>query len=144
MLNSNNIYTPKISDLAVPCLFTADDLVLISESKEGLQQHLNVSEKYCRDWKLSVNIDKTQVVTFNKNEKLIEKENVFCRKQAIDSVKGCKYLGIWLDCNGKFNNAMNELAKKGMKATYSINKLSTCNYISTELLLKTYASMINQ
>ena len=42
LLNSNNIDTPKIFDLAVPCLFRGDDLVLISESKEGLQQHLNV------------------------------------------------------------------------------------------------------
>ena len=29
-----------------------------------------------------------------------------------------------------------------MKATHSIYKLSTCNYISTEVLLKTYKSMI--
>ena len=95
LLNSNNIDTPKISDLAVPCLFWADDLVLISESERG---------------------------------------KVFYRKQSIDSVKGYKYLGIWLDCNGKFNRAMNESAKKGMKATHSIYKLSTCNYISTEVL----------
>ena len=95
------IDTRKISDLAVPCLFWADDLVLISESEEGLQQHLNVLKKYCKDWKLSVNTDKTQVVIFNKNGKLIKKEKVFYRKQSIDSVKGYKYLGIWLDCNGK-------------------------------------------
>ena len=35
---------------------------------------------------------------------------------------------------------MNELAKRGMKATHSIYKLSTSNYISTKLLLKTYES----
>ena len=29
-----------------------------------------------------------------------------------------------------------------MKATHSIYKLSACNYISSELLLKTYKSMI--
>ena len=98
--------------MAVPCLFWADDLVLISESKEGLQQHLNVLEKYCKDWKLNVNTDKTQVVIFNKNGKLIEKEKVFYRKQGIDSVKGYKCLGIRLDCNGNFNRAMNELAKQ--------------------------------
>ena len=111
-LNTNNIYTTKISDLAVPCLFWANDLVLILESKEGLQQHLNVSEKYCKDWKLIVNTDKTQVVIFNKNGKLIEKEKVLYKKQGIDSVKDYKYLEIWLDCNGKFSRAMNELAKK--------------------------------
>ena len=84
LLHSNNIDTPKITDLAVPCLFWADDFVLILESKEGLQQHLNVLEKYCKDWKLSVNTDKTQVVIFNKNGKLIKKEKVFYRKQSID------------------------------------------------------------
>ena len=112
LLNSTNIDTPNISDLTVPGLSWADDLVLISESKEGLQQHLNVLEKYCKDWKLSVNTVKTQVVIFNKNGKLIKKEKIFYRQQGIDSVKGYKYLGIWLDCNGKFNRAMNELAKK--------------------------------
>ena len=142
LLDSNNIYTPKISDLAVPCLLGTNDLVLISESKEGLQQHLNVLEKYCKDWKLSVNTDKTKVVIFNKNGKLIEKEKAFYRKQGIDSVKGYKYLIIWLNCNGKFNRAMNKLAKTGMKATHSIYKLSACNYLSTELLLKTHESMI--
>ena len=45
LLNSNNIYTPKISDLAVSCLFWADDLVLKSEAKKGLQQRLDVLEK---------------------------------------------------------------------------------------------------
>ena len=73
--------------------------------------------------KLSVNTDKTQVVIFNKNGKLIEKEKALYRKQGIDSVKGYKYLRIWLDSNGKFNRTMNELARKGMKATHSIYKL---------------------
>ena len=69
LLNNNNIDIPNISNLAVPCLFWADDLVLMSESKEGLQQHLNVLEKYCKVWKPSVNTDKTQLVIFNKNGK---------------------------------------------------------------------------
>ena len=69
LVNSNNIDTPKIFNLAVACLFWTDDLVLIGESKEGLQQHSNALGKYCKNWKLSVNTDKTQVVIFNKNGK---------------------------------------------------------------------------
>ena len=37
---------------------------------------------------------------------------LFYRKEGIDSVKGYKYLEIWLVCNGKFNKKMNELAKQ--------------------------------
>ena len=59
-----------------------------------------------------VNTDKTQVVIFHKHGKLIGKEKLFYRKQGIDSVKGYKYLEIWLVCNGKFIGTMNELTKQ--------------------------------
>ena len=140
LLNSNNINTSKISGLAVPCLFWADDLVLrikrrFTATFECFRKVLQRLETRCK------HSDKTQVVIFNINGKLI-KEKVFYRKQGIGSVKGSKDLGIWLDCNGKFNRPMNELAKEGMKATHSVYKSSTYSYISTEVLLKTYESMI--
>ena len=81
LLNSNNNDAPKISNLEVLCLFWVDDLLLISDSKEGLHQHLDVLEKYCKDWKLSVNNDKIKVVTFNKNGKLIKNEKLEKRKR---------------------------------------------------------------
>ena len=35
-------YAPTINPIKIPCLFWADDLVLISTTKEGLQNQLNV------------------------------------------------------------------------------------------------------
>ena len=48
------------------CLMYADDLILLSKSKEGLQNCINKLSDYCKRWNLTVNTSKTQVVIFNK------------------------------------------------------------------------------
>ena len=52
-----------------------DDIVLISESAKGLQNCLNKLSTYCDIWNLSVNIDKSKVIIFNKCGKVIKKDN---------------------------------------------------------------------
>ena len=47
-----------INDIKIPYLFWADDLVLISTTKDGLQNQLNVVNDYCSDWKLTLNAEK--------------------------------------------------------------------------------------
>ena len=48
----------------------ADDTVLMSETKEGMQQSLNIFQLYCDLWKLDVNINKTKVMVFSKKKNL--------------------------------------------------------------------------
>ena len=45
--------------IAVQILLYADDIVLISDSPEGLQRHLNALKLFCMDKSLSINMDKT-------------------------------------------------------------------------------------
>jgi hypothetical protein len=42
----------RAGDLSVTCLLYADDFVLLSESKSGLQFSLNILGTYCSNWKL--------------------------------------------------------------------------------------------
>jgi hypothetical protein len=44
----------------VKCLLFADDLVLLSPNKEGLQQHLDLLYRLCQTWALTVNLSKTK------------------------------------------------------------------------------------
>ena len=44
----------------------ADDMVIFSETKEGLQKGLNNLDVYCWKWDISVNTRKTKVVVFRK------------------------------------------------------------------------------
>ena len=48
----------------VTSLSFADDLVILSNTSEGLQNSLNKLEKYCFDWQLTVITKKTKVMIF--------------------------------------------------------------------------------
>ena len=56
-------------------LMYADDMVLFSESIEGLQSLLNELSHYCETWKLSNNVEKSQVLVFRKGGKSKPGEN---------------------------------------------------------------------
>ena len=47
-------------------LLCADDLVLLSPTKEGLQQHLGLLHRFFQTWALSVNLSKTKIMVFQK------------------------------------------------------------------------------
>jgi hypothetical protein len=68
-LKSGNCYPVHIGEISVNYLLYADDIVLLSESKSGLQNCLNILEIYCCNWKLQVNVEKSKVLIFNSNGK---------------------------------------------------------------------------
>ena len=59
-------------------LLNADDTVLMSESPNGLQSALNVYNDYCKEWKLTVNINKSKVVIFSKGRQTNYSFVFFC------------------------------------------------------------------
>ena len=105
----------------VVCLLLyADDLVLISESPEELQEMLNVLDKWCKKWQISINCSKSKIVHYRKQN--IEKTNF---KFAIDGkpleiVNRYKYLGIILDEHLDYNVTANVLAESGQRALGAI------------------------
>jgi hypothetical protein len=64
-----------INDSSEKIVFFSDDLVIFSESDKGLQNALYKLQKYCFDWQLTVNINKTKILTFQKTYKLKAIEN---------------------------------------------------------------------
>ena len=55
-----------IGMLKLYLLLYADDIVIFSNTSEGLQKGLDILSDYCQKWKLTVNIDKTKVMVFRK------------------------------------------------------------------------------
>ncbi len=51
-----------LHDSQIRCLLYADDLVLLSPTKHGLQQNLDLLEQYCQTWALTVNLKKTNIM----------------------------------------------------------------------------------
>ena len=58
--NSQDIYIY----LKTVILLYADDTVLFSDSETDMQHALNIFHSYCKTWKLTVNVEKTNIVVF--------------------------------------------------------------------------------
>ena len=96
--NDSNIY---LGNTKVNALMYADDLILLSETKEGLQNLINKVNDFCTERKLSINTKKTKVMVFNRGNKLI-KADLFSNNILLESVKTFKYLGITVSAKKLF------------------------------------------
>jgi hypothetical protein len=117
-----NDKTPVLNNMKISHLLYADDMVLLARSEEDIQKSVNSVDKFCKDWGLQVNTDKSKVMVFNTKGSLI-KTNVKCGDTKLDDVMSYKYLGICFHINCKFQNARQDLLDRSFKAMY---KLTSC------------------
>ena len=91
----------SIGAIAINSMSWADDLVIASLSKEGLQSCLNKLSLYCKKWGLEVNVEKTKTMTFSK--RFTRTEPLFLNETEIENVRSIHYLGfdIMFNCNIK-------------------------------------------
>ncbi|MCO5573659.1 hypothetical protein L7F22_027431 [Adiantum nelumboides] len=86
-----DIYGDAGSSLAgvmIPLLMYADDVVLISDSPEGLQRQLDALQRFCADKDLIVNLGKTKVIMFNTTQAWVTRaEHQFTfREEVVEQV----------------------------------------------------------
>ena len=105
----------------INCLMYADDLVLLSESEEGLQNCLIQLYNYCEKWGLYVNVKKTKSLVFNNTGRLFPIK-LHYDKLEIENVRSYTYLGINFSISGTFTEAKNDLHKRGLKAYFKLKK----------------------
>ncbi|MCO5579302.1 hypothetical protein L7F22_033156 [Adiantum nelumboides] len=55
----------SLAGVLVPLLLCADNVVLISDSPEGLQRQLDALQRFCADRDLTMNLGKTKIMVFN-------------------------------------------------------------------------------
>ena len=86
-----------INNESVSILLYADDIVLIAECEKDLQDMLNFVSDWCLQWKLNVNVNKTQVVHY-RNVSIPKTRFVFtCGTSNLEVVSQYKYLGLIID-----------------------------------------------
>ncbi len=112
-----------LHDSQIRCLLYADDLVLLSPTKHGLQQNLDLLEQYCQSWALTVNLKKTNIMIFQKRSRSQGTEHIFTLgTNQITHTSHYNYLGLKITSTGNFNHAVNELRDKARRAFYAINR----------------------
>ena len=94
----------------------ADDLVIVSSSKDGLQEKLNNLSKFADSKDLTINTKKSQIMIFNKAGKLLDKDIFTIKGQKLDIVQKYTYLGVDIPSSGTFGISTAELTSKARKA----------------------------
>jgi len=127
-------------------LLYADDLVLVSETENGMQTLLNNVEAYCRKWHLIINSQKSKVMMFHKTQnKNPHSINFSIDNKELEMVSSYKYLGHVL-CNSRniHKDMYAHLVTQAQKATYALkeNTRSTVGYLPPKLSLKMFDTHI--
>ena len=93
----------------------ADDLVILSESKTGLQRCLDKLSKYSKTKLLTVSVKKSKTMVLNLAGRFIRDVFTLDEKE-LEPVQTFCYLGVDIKCSGTVKHALNVLNDKGSKA----------------------------
>ena len=131
-----------ISDHQLSELLYADDLVVLSTSKKGLQKFLDELNIFCLNKKLDVNLSKTKCITFSRRGD--KEKNVFTfNGKPIDNADSYKYLGVVFSRkNASFNKTMYDLSIKANKAMHALHTKFKLSNVPIKVLFKIFDAMI--
>ena len=130
----------NIYDFYLILLLFADDMVLFSHSKQGLQRGLDRFYNYCVDWGLIVNIQKTKCLVFKKGGKRSAQDIWFYNGEPLETVLTFKYLGFVFASSGRFKKGIENVVLKGQRACFKM--ISTIKDFSS-LYPKNQISLFN-
>ena len=81
--------------LEIFLLLYADDTIILSNTAEGLQNALDTYSRYCAQWKLTVNYNKSKILIFSNQTQTDFSDNEFLLdNEKLEIVTEFKYLGI--------------------------------------------------
>ena len=106
-------------------LLYVDDLIILSRSKLGLQNCLNVLSSYCKSWMLTINPKKTKIMIFQRCTRKCEHTgNLRIGNEVIDVVQNYTYLGTRITFSGNFTLSLEHLRQKALHALFSLRPVS--------------------
>jgi hypothetical protein len=111
----------RIGNVKISILVYADDIMLVSPVKIGIAKMLIKTQEYMEEWKIKINLDKTNYIQFGR-QKIIDYE-LIVNEIKINRVKTMKYLGMTFDEKLNFNEHVKERTKKCMKAVYGLHAI---------------------
>ena len=124
-------------------LLFADDLVLLSDTVDGLQNQLNILRTRSQRLGLEINNQKTQVVVFRKGGHIAKREKWYYGDTELLIVNAYKYLGLDFTTRLSFNNATRPFVAKAKQSNYAVYKsLNNLNCYSFDVYMKLFDSKV--
>ena len=123
---SQDIGVHITEEYKINCILWADDIILLSESEDGLNILLGELKEYSDLNQLKVNTDKTKCMIFNRTGRLIRR-NFYLGSTKLENVRSYKYLGLTITPSGEIRTALDDLRSRALKAYMALkNKLGVC------------------
>ena len=131
---------PRIKELQISAIMYADDIMLMSTTRKGLEKMLKETASYLKEWKIKMNLNNTNYMVVG--EERIHECPIIINNECIQRGTKIKYLGVTIDNKlnmkdhienknkqnsinayslysiGLFNNNMNVQTKKDIYNTY--------------------------
>jgi hypothetical protein len=122
----------------------ADDIVLIAQSKEKLQEMLDIIDLHSEENGLSINLKKTECMIISKYENVSD-SGITLKGNQIKQVENFKYLGTWITNDGKCDKEIKARIAMAKETFYKLTNIFHNHNIrlSTKLnVLNTYVYSI--
>ncbi len=133
----------ELHNTKIDSLSWADDLVLMSSSREGLQNCLNRLYEYCTKWGLTVNPKKTVCLIFEKSQTKLERPKLRFGDAELEYAKIVKYLGIEISYNGSYKEATSARISKALTAINMCKQaFSTIGNVNTRVAMTAFDHQI--
>ena len=107
------------NEKSVSCLIWADDVVLLSESNNGIQEMISKLGKYSSTNGLEINVEKTKAMIFNKSGRF-SRVTYRINNLSIHTTDAYKYLGFIITPSGEINSGLKDLKARALKAYYKL------------------------
>ena len=128
----------NIGKVNVTLLLYADDIVILSENEADIQSLLNETEKWCYQWRMKINSEKTQIVHFRPKRTSKTKEVFRLGKVELQVVSSYRYLGCTFDEFLNEEVTANTLAEGAGRA---LGKVLSMFYHNKGLGFRTYSKL---
>ena len=130
-----------VHDLQLNHFLYADDLALLSLSQSGLQRCLDHVFDFSLKKRLSINIDKSKTLTFNKGGKYI-KDSFTMGGRRLEPVQSFCYLGLDVKASGTVQHSLRIVNEKAAKAMRPLNNAISRFNLSVKISVKLFHSYI--
>ena len=129
--------------LNLPILLYADDIVVMSETEEGLQQQLDTINEWTRNNRMLINMDKTKTMHFRKPRKPVTTTSFKIGAKRVENCTSYRYLGLEITEHLSSEKPIEILTKSASKALGNlISKYRNAKGLRFETYCKLYNSTI--
>ena len=117
----NKLYDPFFfaKGCKTKLLLCADDLIILSRSKTGLQNCFDKLSSFCTSWMMKINPKKTKIMVFQKRARKKSDFHFLVDSQII-VVQEYTYLGTRMSSSGNFSVSREHLREKALHAFFSL------------------------